>query len=95
MKLVARQLSRLRKMPCNTRLLFRTDNLSQHSANLRQRQQQAGLAFRVKGNQSLPERVLLIDDIYTTGATTAAAAKLLKKHGAKEIWLAVVARQPR
>jgi ComF family protein len=93
MKLVARQLSRLRGLSCDLGLLCRTDNVSQHSASSRQRQKQAAQAFRINSHRPISARILLIDDIYTTGATTIMAAKLLKKHGAKEIWLGIVARQ--
>jgi ComF family protein len=93
MKLVARRLARIRGLKCDRNLLYRTDNLSQHSANFQQRQKQAAQAFLVRSSRKVPRRVLLIDDIYTTGATTAAVAKLLKKHGVKEVWLGVAARQ--
>jgi predicted amidophosphoribosyltransferase len=93
MKLVARRLALRRNLLCEPNLLRRTDNVSQHSANLRQRQKQAVHAFIINPNRPMPRRILLIDDIYTTGATTRAAAELLKKYGAKEIWLGVVARQ--
>jgi ComF family protein len=93
MKLVARELARLQKLPCDLKLLRRTDNISQHSANLRQRQKQARQAFTIDSRRSVSTQILIIDDIYTTGATTAAAARLLKQHGAKDVWLGVVARQ--
>jgi len=92
-KLMVRQLSHKINLKYDQRLLRRTDNSSQHSASLSQRQKQAAQAFTVSRHHLLPERILLIDDIYTTGATTAAAAKLLKKHGAKEVWLGIIARQ--
>jgi len=93
MKLVAHELARLRGWPCDLALLRRTDNVSQHSANLRQRQQQAAKAFTINPRRPVPPHILLIDDIYTTGATTTTAAKLLKKHGAQEVYLGIVARQ--
>jgi len=93
MKLVARHLARQKKLSHAPNLLLRTDNVSQHVANFQQRQKQATQAFAVDLGQATPARILLIDDIYTTGATVSAAAKLLKQHGAKEIWLGVVARQ--
>lgn len=40
----------------------------------------------------VPERVLLCDDVFTSGATMDAAAKCLKDAGAKEVWGFVVAK---
>lgn len=34
---------------------------------------------------SAPKRIMLIDDVTTTGSTMQAAAKVLKQHGAKEV----------
>jgi predicted amidophosphoribosyltransferase len=36
---------------------------------------------------------LLIDDVVTTGASIEFAAKTLKQNGAKEVWVAAIARQ--
>lgn len=40
----------------------------------------------------MPTRVVLIDDVLTTGATLTEAAGVLREAGAPEIWAAVVAR---
>lgn len=40
------------------------------------------------------KRILLVDDIMTTGATIAAAVMALRKAGAAEVHVAVVARTP-
>lgn len=49
--------------------------------------------FAAKPIPSLGERkVILIDDVATTGATLNECAKVLKKQGVKEIWGLVVAR---
>lgn len=39
-----------------------------------------------------PESVLLVDDILTTGATGSEIAKMMKRSGVKNVWVAVIAR---
>lgn len=39
-----------------------------------------------------PERVLLVDDVFTSGGTMDAAARALKEGGAKEVWGLTLAR---
>jgi ComF family protein len=92
--LVGRQLAKIRHLSLN-RWLIRQDNSVQHQASLIQRQFQAERAFMVKSGLALPDTVLLLDDIWTTGATLSAAAKLLKKHGVKTVIGAIVAVQPK
>lgn len=41
---------------------------------------------------SIPDSILLFDDVWTTGATMREATKLLKKAGAKRVWCLVLAR---
>ena len=51
-------------------------------------------AFRVKNAEKIKgEKILLIDDVYTTGATMEECAKILKRAGALEVWGVVVARE--
>lgn len=91
MKWVAKKLARVLK--CGYRpLLVRTDNTSQHGVGKTERQRQAASTFRLNDLRHIPQKVLLIDDIYTTGATVKAAAKLLKSAGVKEVWLGIIAR---
>lgn len=43
-------------------------------------------------NTKIPSRLILVDDVLTSGATLEAAAAVLAGAGVKEIWAAVVAR---
>jgi len=43
-------------------------------------------------HRAMPERILIIDDVWTTGSTMSAVAQQFKKNGAKEIFGAVVAK---
>ena len=53
-----------------------------------QRQENIKDAFVIKKEflETLPQQVFLVDDIVTTGATLAEAAKVLKKAGVKHVW---------
>jgi ComF family protein len=53
-------------------------------------------AFAVRDAAPVRDRVvLLVDDIYTTGATAAACSRVLLRAGAKAVWVATVARTQR
>jgi ComF family protein len=50
-------------------------------------------AFRVRGGRGLDgRRVILVDDVLTTGATCGAAARALKRAGAARVMAVVVGR---
>jgi ComF family protein len=53
-------------------------------------------AFAVRDAAVVRDRiVLLVDDIYTTGATASACTRVLLRAGAKSVWVATVARTQR
>jgi len=66
-------------------ILIRTKKTKQQAKLKREdRMENIKDAFAVKNNP--PERVVLIDDVFTTGATLQEAARVCKMSGAKEVW---------
>ena len=88
---LAKEFARRRKLPYRTILHRRTSSV-QHTADKSERWQQAKQDFVC--NRSEAASCLLIDDIYTTGATLHYAAKALLDSGVEKVSVAVVARQP-
>ena len=71
-----------------------TDSQSRLSPQGRRRNLRG--AFAVRDAARVRDReVLLVDDIYTTGATAAACSRVLLRAGAKAVWVATVARTQR
>jgi ComF family protein len=88
------KVARLLRIPCRTRLLKLNRNIKpQKGLRLRDRRKNLAGAFRVRRGYDIRDaRVLLIDDVLTTGATCDAAAKTLKEAGAASVVVAVLAR---
>jgi ComF family protein len=69
---------------------------SQAGLTFRQRRMNVRGAFTVSDSAAVASRhVLLIDDIFTTGATARAAAQALTRAGAATVWVATLARARR
>jgi ComF family protein len=69
---------------------------SQAGLSPRQRRLNVRGAFTVSDTAAVARRhVLLVDDIFTTGATARAAAKALREAGAATVWVATLARAGR
>lgn len=91
---MAEHLSAATKIPLNKSLLRRV--VPTRTQTLLTRQQRAAnvrRAFALRGRTGLNgERVILVDDVFTTGATTNACARVLRDVGAAEVCVWTVAR---
>ena len=93
-ELLARELSQLTGVPVDTAVLRRTRNTPpQVSIETPEgRRRNITDAFECQANmQGL--RIILIDDVATTGSTMSACANALKDAGAASVWGLVFARQ--
>jgi ComF family protein len=91
---LARHLSAATKIPLNTTRLRRvTPTLTQTLLTREQRAKNMRGAFAVRDGACLTDaRVILVDDVFTTGATTSACAQALRAAGASDVCVWTVAR---
>ena len=91
---LARRLSLATRIPLNPRLLCRirpTQTQTRLSRDARRRNVRHAFAFR--GRRLLDRaRVVLVDDVFTTGSTTDACARVLLESGAAEVSVWTLAR---
>jgi len=78
-------------LPC-THALAHVRALDQRGLSRIQRGSNAAAALAPSAGVAVPDRVILVDDVLTTGATLDAAARLLLGRGALEVRAAVLAR---
>jgi ComF family protein len=93
-ELLAHRLAEAVKIPVNKHLLRRVKaTTTQTRLTREQRAANVEQAFAYRGRRRLQrEKIVLLDDVLTTGATTNACAKALRKAGAGEICVWTVAR---
>jgi ComF family protein len=95
---IGRELSRVTSLPLNAVSLVRNKHTNRHRAGMdaKGRRDTVADAFHVI-NQGLieAERVLLVDDVFTTGATVSSCAKALLEAGAADVFVLTIARPVR
>ena len=91
---LARHLSRATGIPMHHRLLKRIQPTSTQTRLTRaERTENVRRAFSYRGRKKLNgARIVLVDDVLTTGATASACAKLLMQNGASTVDVWTVAR---
>ncbi|MEK6279922.1 MAG: ComF family protein [Acidobacteriota bacterium] len=96
--LIARKLSLGSGVPLDDISLVRTSHTDRHRAGMdaTDRRKTVDDAFRVvRPAMVAGERILLIDDVFTTGATVSSCAKALLEAGAAEVFVLTLARPVR
>lgn len=82
-------------IPLLKNILIRVkETLPQAELKAREREENIKGAFAIIHKNSIErKKILLVDDVYTTGATLEECAKILKFSGVKEVWGITVARE--
>lgn len=96
--LIGRALSRATSLPLDEVSLIRVKNIKRHRAGMdaKGRRDTVANAFRVTHPALVAgERVLLVDDVFTTGATVSSCAQTLLNAGAAEVFVLTIARPRR
>lgn len=90
-ELLANELGRRCSIPVDTELIYRIENTEpQKKLSPLEREENLKKAFQCTKNDVNYKSILLIDDIYTTGATIEACTKLLLEKGIADVYFASI-----
>lgn len=81
---IAKSLSEILSIPINKNLKRIKYTRQQAKLNKKEREENTREAFTLLG-ENIPQAVILVDDVFTTGSTMQACAKALKEKGVKKV----------
>ena len=85
--LIAKELGRRLDIPVDVKYISRVrKTLAQKNLNGKERQNNLKNAFKISQNDVKLNTVIVVDDIYTTGATMDEMAECLKRAGVREVY---------
>lgn len=90
-ELIARRAAKQMQLPYCETLVKKLDNKEQHKLSERERSRNVRGVYASTGDSAIGKRILLIDDIITTGATLAECAVTLFQAGAQAVSCAAIA----
>ena len=93
--LIAKIVAKQNNLPIEESSLVRTIHTDKHRAGMdrKARLESVKNAFEVKRPRLIEgENILLVDDVFTSGATVSNCAKILKKNGAAKVYVLTIAR---
>lgn len=92
--IIAEEIAQVLHVPCDVHVLCKSRaSRPQKRVSVRQRFENQNAVFRIRDPHVITgERILIVDDVLTTGATCSEAARTLRRAGAAGCHAAVVAR---
>ncbi len=89
--LLAKALSKYTNTPVIKALKKIKDTPPQSTLSKEKRLSNLKGSIAISKKASVPPKVLLLDDVYTTGTTASTCAKILRKNGAKQVMVSTIA----
>jgi ComF family protein len=95
-ELLAKEIARRWNVPIERAVRRRRGTVAQAGLSNAQRRKNVAHVFETRKGKPLEgKRVLLVDDVFTTGATASSCARVLKRAGAAHVTLLALARTDR